>query len=263
MMVKERFIEANGPVAHTQGFGCSGGSYQQHQIADNYPGLLDGILPGCSFPEVTLGTVAFITDAWLLDDYFSSVGRLDGGADGARVTGFATYATAPNVAFGARRIDPRVFCGVVPTALALRPGDQPARHPLRRLRPHGERLRARSRGPASRAARSTTSGSSTGSPRSTTARSAPSSSSTSTSTSAASTPTPTSSRPARSPTRWPRAARTRAAGSPTAASGCGPSRSSTTAPTTTTCRTATSTSATTRSRCASACARRTGTPATR
>lgn len=109
MMVKERFIEAYGPPRYTMGFGCSGGSYQQHQIADNYPGLLDGIIPGCSFPEVGFATIQFITDAWLLDSYFA-------GASGwtqeqqRLVTGFAVYATAPNVAVGARRIDPRVFC---------------------------------------------------------------------------------------------------------------------------------------------------------
>ncbi|MGH2823562.1 MAG: DUF6351 family protein [Thermoleophilaceae bacterium] len=114
----------HGPPAHTQGFGCSGGSYQQHQIADNYPGLLDGILPGCSFPEIGFGTVSFITDAWLLDRYLS-------GADGwtpeqkRRVTGFAVYNTAPNVAGGARRIDPRVFCGVLPPALAYDPQSNP------------------------------------------------------------------------------------------------------------------------------------------
>ena len=113
MMVKEHFIETYGVPAHTQGFGCSGGSYQQHQIADDYPGLLDGILPGCSFPEVTQATVSFITDAWLLDHYFTqSAGWTD--AQKRAVTGFANYATAPNVAAGARRIDPRVFCGVVP-----------------------------------------------------------------------------------------------------------------------------------------------------
>ena len=67
MMVKERFIESYGPPAHTQGWGCSGGSYAQHQIGDNYPGLLDGIIPGCSFPEVGFATIQFITDAWLLD----------------------------------------------------------------------------------------------------------------------------------------------------------------------------------------------------
>ena len=55
MMVKERFIEAYGPPRHTQGWGCSGGSYAQHQITDNYPGLLDGIVPGCSFPESASG----------------------------------------------------------------------------------------------------------------------------------------------------------------------------------------------------------------
>ena len=38
MMVKERFIEAYGVPRHTIGWGCSGGSYQNHQIADNYPG---------------------------------------------------------------------------------------------------------------------------------------------------------------------------------------------------------------------------------
>ena len=113
MMTRERFIEEYGPVAHTQGLGCSGGSYQQHQIADDYPGLLDGILPGCSFPEVTQATVSFITDAWLLDHYFTqSADWTD--AQKRAVTGFANYATAPNVAAGARRIDPRVFCGVVP-----------------------------------------------------------------------------------------------------------------------------------------------------
>jgi uncharacterized tannase-like protein DUF6351 len=124
MMVKEHFIETYGVPAHTQGFGCSGGSYQQHQIADDYPGLLDGILPGCSFPEVTQATVSFITDAWLLDHYFQqAAGYTD--EQKRAVTGFANYATAPNVAFGARRIDPRVFCGVVPEAQRYNPLTNP------------------------------------------------------------------------------------------------------------------------------------------
>ena len=69
-MVKERFIEAYGRPRYTIGWGCSGGSYQQYQIADNYPGLLDGILPGCSFPEVLFATVYSITDMRLLGNYF-------------------------------------------------------------------------------------------------------------------------------------------------------------------------------------------------
>jgi hypothetical protein len=118
MMVKERFIEAYGAPVHTQGYGCSGGSYAQHQISDNYPGLLDGIIPGCSFPEVGFATINFITDAWLLDNYFNTrAGQPWSDEQKRRVTGFAVYATAPNVAIGARRIDPDANCGTLPVAL--------------------------------------------------------------------------------------------------------------------------------------------------
>jgi len=118
MMVKERFIESYGPPAHTQGWGCSGGSYAQHQISDNYPGLLDGIIPGCSFPEVGFATIHFITDAWLLDNYFNTRALQPWTDEQKRqVTGFALYATAPNVAIGARRIDPDASCGTLPPAL--------------------------------------------------------------------------------------------------------------------------------------------------
>ena len=50
MMVKERFIEAYGPPLFTIGWGSSGGSHQQFGIADNYPGLLDALVVGSSFP---------------------------------------------------------------------------------------------------------------------------------------------------------------------------------------------------------------------
>jgi len=69
-MVKEQFIEAYGVPRHTIGLGCSGGAYQLHHIADNYPGLLDGILVGCSYPEVTFTTVNFVSDSLLLNRYF-------------------------------------------------------------------------------------------------------------------------------------------------------------------------------------------------
>jgi hypothetical protein len=115
MMVKERFIEAYGPPRHTQGWGCSGGSYAQHQIGDNYPGLLEGIIPGCSFPEVGFATINFITDAWLLDNYFNTRAGTPWTPEQKRqVTGFMVYNTAPNVAIGARRIDPDSSCAAVP-----------------------------------------------------------------------------------------------------------------------------------------------------
>jgi hypothetical protein len=129
-MVKERFIEAYGPPAHTQGWGCSGGSYAQHQIGDNYPGLLEGIIPGCSFPEVGFATINFITDAWLLDDYFTARQAAMGWSDEQkrRVTGFHVYATAPNVEVGAHRIDPRpasTSCAAVPLAQRYNPATNP------------------------------------------------------------------------------------------------------------------------------------------
>lgn len=126
MMVREEFTERYGRPDHVIGFGCSGGSYQGHQISDNYPGIFDGIVVGCSFPEVGFGTVQFITDAWLLDTYFTTDAGVAWTAEQRRaVTGFATYATAPNVAAGARRIDPRVFCGVLPAAQRYHPVTNP------------------------------------------------------------------------------------------------------------------------------------------
>ena len=73
MMVKERFIETYGPPVFTFGRGGSGGSYQQIQIADGYPGLLDGIIPSATFPDV-LETTQFLVDAQLLANYFETAG---------------------------------------------------------------------------------------------------------------------------------------------------------------------------------------------
>jgi hypothetical protein len=111
MMVKEHFIESYGPPLFTIGWGCSGGSYQQHQIGDNYPGLLDGLIPGCSFPEVGFATIQFITDARLLNRYFGKVNPGGFTSEQQRkVTGFLVLNTMPNVAFGAGRITPTEFC---------------------------------------------------------------------------------------------------------------------------------------------------------
>ncbi len=51
MMVKERFIKANGPVLYTMGWGNSGSAISQSMIADSYPGLLDGIVLLNGFPD--------------------------------------------------------------------------------------------------------------------------------------------------------------------------------------------------------------------
>jgi hypothetical protein len=49
--IKEHFIKEFGSPLFTIGHGASGGSMQQHLIANNYPGLLDGIMPARSYPD--------------------------------------------------------------------------------------------------------------------------------------------------------------------------------------------------------------------
>jgi hypothetical protein len=51
IMAKERLIEQYGTLRYTIGTGCSGGSLTQQQVSNAYPGLYQGILPQCSFPD--------------------------------------------------------------------------------------------------------------------------------------------------------------------------------------------------------------------
>ena len=127
MMVKEQFIETYGAPQFTIGWGCSGGSYQNHQIADNYPGLLDGIIPGCSFPDVISGTIPFITDARLLQRYFQETATLPFTEEEQRaVAGFLVLNTMPNVARNAGRIAVDEFCpDVLPKSLRYDPERNP------------------------------------------------------------------------------------------------------------------------------------------
>jgi hypothetical protein len=66
MMVKEHFIEAFGVPRYTIGSGRSGGSMQQHLIANNYPGLLDGLIPTAAFAD-TLTFINHLSDCELID----------------------------------------------------------------------------------------------------------------------------------------------------------------------------------------------------
>ena len=51
VMAKERLVEQYGEIRYTIGTGCSGGSLTQQQVANAYPGIYQGILPACSFPD--------------------------------------------------------------------------------------------------------------------------------------------------------------------------------------------------------------------
>jgi hypothetical protein len=71
MMVKEHFTEEFGPPRWTIGSGRSGGSMQQHLIANNYPGLLDGLIPTAAFAD-TITFMNHLFDCELLDHVFKT-----------------------------------------------------------------------------------------------------------------------------------------------------------------------------------------------
>jgi hypothetical protein len=110
-MVRERFVEAYGEPEFTIGWGASGGSYQAQQIGDNYPGLLDGIVVGNSFPDVGFGTIHTVSDARLLHHYFEETAPGTFTREQQRaVSGFGRWRSIATAAEAGGRIDPRVFC---------------------------------------------------------------------------------------------------------------------------------------------------------
>jgi hypothetical protein len=72
-MTKEHFIEAYGVPAFTIGWGSSGGSTQQHNIAENYPGLLDGLMTGRSFVDGTFASSTSSGEGRLFERYFDKL----------------------------------------------------------------------------------------------------------------------------------------------------------------------------------------------
>jgi len=75
MMLKEHFIKRYGLPIWTVGEGGSGGSMQQLLIAQNFPGLLNGLMPARSFPDaVTTWNVAI--DCRLMQRYFAGHGSV-------------------------------------------------------------------------------------------------------------------------------------------------------------------------------------------
>jgi len=101
MMVRERFIENLGPVALTIGYGCSGGSEAAQPISDEYPRLLNGILVGCSFPEVVAAMVNNITDADLFLHYLNTNATVSwSDAQIEAATGYPTVTTLSTIGPG-------------------------------------------------------------------------------------------------------------------------------------------------------------------
>jgi hypothetical protein len=59
-MTKEHLIDNYGPLRYTIGVGCSGGSLAVQWISNAYPGIYQGILPSCSFPDAWSSATQFL-----------------------------------------------------------------------------------------------------------------------------------------------------------------------------------------------------------
>jgi hypothetical protein len=73
MMLKEHIVEHYGEIRYTFAQGRSGGSIQQHEIANAYPGLLDGIQPNASYEDMWSGALVEVEDCHLMRRVFSTV----------------------------------------------------------------------------------------------------------------------------------------------------------------------------------------------
>ena len=71
VMAKQHLIDHYGTLEFTIGTGCSGGSLAQQQVANAYPGVYQGILPQCSFPDAW-STGQQLADYQLTRDYFEN-----------------------------------------------------------------------------------------------------------------------------------------------------------------------------------------------
>jgi len=117
MMTKEHFIEAYGVPKWTVGFGGSGATYQQHQIGDGYPGLLDGLIVQRSFPDMEFGTVGMISDARLLANYFDKLAAVVAFTDEQKrqIAGLGQLATLKTNSLNPGRITVGEYCSLPET----------------------------------------------------------------------------------------------------------------------------------------------------
>jgi hypothetical protein len=106
MMGKEHFIETFGVPLYTMSTGRSGGAYTSLQIADAFPGLIDGVDIGATFPDA-LSIALSGLDAHLLAHYFSTVSaEAFSEAQVMAITGYAGMTAFIDAANQAQRTDP-------------------------------------------------------------------------------------------------------------------------------------------------------------
>jgi hypothetical protein len=132
-MVKEYFAKRFGVPVHTIGWGGSGGSIQQHLIAQNYPRLLDGIIPILSYPDVVT-IVPGIVDCTLLAHAFGSSALTWTEEQKTAISGFATWGTCAKESrgnswikshFSPELVQATACNPVIPRALVYDPASNP------------------------------------------------------------------------------------------------------------------------------------------
>jgi hypothetical protein len=128
-MVKEHFTKEFGGPVHTMGWGGSGGSIAALLTAQNYPGLLDGIIASLSFPD-PLNPSRVFSDCALLSHAFGTSraswtdvqrAAVSGYASGQTCTGFWSDATGLQY----KAFDPRHCPPELPKELAFDASSNP------------------------------------------------------------------------------------------------------------------------------------------
>lgn len=94
MMVKEHFIESFGEPVYTVGWGGSAGTMQQLLIANNYPGIIDGVIGEIGYPDERTTTTTG-HDCRALNEYWGSLDEADAWTEAEQlaVTGHASVVT--------------------------------------------------------------------------------------------------------------------------------------------------------------------------
>lgn len=77
IMVKKHFVKRFGKPAYTMSIGGSGGAIQQYAFAQNYPGLLDGIIPQRSYSDMITQSI-YVGDCMLMEFYFDVIAPSQG-----------------------------------------------------------------------------------------------------------------------------------------------------------------------------------------
>ena len=144
MMVKEHFIEEFGPIRCTIGSGRSGGSMQQHLIANNYPGLLDAIVPTASFADTMTFQTALL-DCELLDHAMTTSKQPFTTDQKTAISGYShwDYCTNNKLRYAAVAADINCDPQTRPAVDAVRSGEEAGWRPLHVSGRVRQRLRQR------------------------------------------------------------------------------------------------------------------------